>query len=179
MRSDFLLKQDRITYEQAKQCVEFVAKQLQEVMLRAVETLVVGVDQIITGKELRQVMVKSFHEYLPDTAGHGKKKVSLGEFFFVKLKERGCSQITDNDLKQLAQDCPNLTTIDLFGCDKITDDAVKHLAQGCPNLTTINLWWCSKITDDAVKHLAQGCPNLTSINLSEYDMITRVMVKVR
>ena len=105
MRSDFLLKQDRITYEQAKQCVEFVAKQLQEVMLRAVETLVVGVDQIITGKELRQVMVKSFHEYLPDTAGHDKHNISLGAVLdgFVKLKEEPGVLEQDEPLKPIEE----------------------------------------------------------------------------
>ncbi len=72
----------------------------------------------------------------------------------------------DITLQLLADNCPNLSSVDLsFYCEELTDAGLQALAQRCHGLSFIDLRYCGKITDAGLEALARGCPSLSSINL--------------
>ena len=84
--------------------------------------------------------------------------------------------ITDDIVIAIAQNCPELTNIDLDRCSNVTDDAVIAIAQNCVGLADIHLVWCWNITNDAVIAIAENCAGLTKINLHGCYYITDTAV---
>ena len=80
--------------------------------------------------------------------------------------------VTDDIVIAIAQNCPELTNIDLDRCSNVTDDAVIAIAQNCVGLADIHLVWCWNITNDAVIAIAENCAGLTKINLDGCYYIT-------
>ena len=83
-----------------------------------------------------------------------------------------CSQITNKTVYAIAENCPNLESINLFKCDSLTDDALVTLAVKCPLLKLINVRLCTELTDKTALAIAQNCPNLESIDLSGCQNLT-------
>jgi hypothetical protein len=99
------------------------------------------------------------------------------------------SGITPADLRYVAQQCPQLTSLDIRSdlfrgvrskdvvpildqCRNLTtlrvtsiqDVAFTNLSQTCPKLTHLNLEW-ARLTDKGLRAIAHRCPNLTHLNL--------------
>jgi len=103
------------------------------------------------------------------------------------------SGITAADLRYVAQQCPQLTSLDirinwgngfrsnvqskdvvpiLEQCRDLTilrvtsiqDVAFTNLSQTCPKLTHLNLEW-ARLTDEGLRAIAHHCPNLTHLDL--------------
>ena len=73
-----------------EECVEHVAKHIQQVLLRAVAVLFADTEQTVPAKEVHKVIVESIKDYVPQSADHSKgSHVSLGDVLdnFVKLKD--------------------------------------------------------------------------------------------
>jgi hypothetical protein len=83
-----------------------------------------------------------------------------------------CDNITNAGVMGVAENCAGLTTISLCACWIMTDAAVTALAENCAGLTMLNLWGCESITDTAIIALAENCAGLTDINLGECYNIT-------
>ncbi len=61
----------------------------------------------------------------------------------------GCNKITDEGLKGLGQECPDLETIILRGCNKITDEGLNSLCKKCLKLKEIDLsYGCPLVTEE-------------------------------
>ena len=66
-----------------------------------------------------------------------------GEFLNTRttLKgKRGAHQISRVGLRAYAEECPQLSSVDLSDCDQITDACVIALSQGCPQLSSLDLY---------------------------------------
>ena len=72
-----------------------------------------------------------------------KKQLAKGEIYLYPVRHN----VTDTSVTALANNCAELTTIDLRYCSKITDTSITALAEHCSGLTMIGLFGCSKITD--------------------------------
>ena len=73
-----------------EECVEHVAKHIQQVLLRAVGVLFTDAEQVVQAKEVHKVIVESIQNYAPQPEDHSKgTHVSLGDVLdnFVKLKD--------------------------------------------------------------------------------------------
>ena len=88
------------------------------------------------------------------------------------------SEITDDDLKQIVKNCPNLTHLDLTDCWKITDDGLAHLttknADGSlklRNLTHLILARCRRITNNGLDRLSD-LTQLTHLDLAYCALIS-------
>ena len=81
--------------------------------------------------------------------------------------KRGAHQISRVGLRAYAEECPQLSSVDLSDCDQITDACVIALSQGCPQLSSLNLSGCNEITDACVTALSQGYPQLMISNLNK------------
>ncbi|XP_009604413.1 uncharacterized protein [Nicotiana tomentosiformis] len=105
---------------------------------------------------------------------------------------KGCTQLTDCSLKEIAQSCPGLRAIDLSNLRKLTDSAIGHLATGCravdklklcrnafsdeavaayvetsgESLKELSLNFVSKVSHNTAISLAKCSKNLISLDLS-------------
>ena len=73
-----------------EECVEHVAKHIQQVLLRAAGVLFADTEQTVPAKEVHKVIVESIKGYVPQSTDHSKEShVSLGDVLdnFVKLKD--------------------------------------------------------------------------------------------
>lgn len=50
-----------------------------------------------------------------------------------------CRKLTDFSLKAIAENCPNLRTLDISNLCKLTDYAIGYLANGCHGIQTLKL----------------------------------------
>jgi hypothetical protein len=83
------------------------------------------------------------------------------------------SNIHDEDLKQIAERCSHLQSLNLFGCRNITDRGLKDLAQKCTQLKSLNLCSCPRITDLSIKDFAQNCTQLQKLELFNLNITDR------
>jgi hypothetical protein len=91
---------------------------------------------------------------------------------FVHLKSlnlSGCKRITDQGLKHL-QALTSLQSLNLYECNQMTDQGLAHL-QALTSLQSLNLSWCKQITDQGLVHL-QALTSLQSLGLSWCEKIT-------
>ena len=75
---------------------------------------------------------------------------------------------TDDDLKFFLNDNPNITSLTLLGCTNITDEALKNLPE---NLTSLSLIGCDRITDKGIHHL-EKLTKLETLELAGCNSIT-------
>ena len=67
----------------------------------------------------------------------------------------------------IADNCPKLTSLNVFWCDKLTDASIPKLtdafiaavADNCHNLTSLNISGCDKLTDAFITAYSNHCPN--------------------
>eukprot|EP00026_Physarum_polycephalum_P004574 Phypoly_transcript_04596.p1 GENE.Phypoly_transcript_04596~~Phypoly_transcript_04596.p1 ORF type:complete len:517 (+),score=40.15 Phypoly_transcript_04596:553-2103(+) len=96
----------------------------------------------------------------------------------VTLDMKGMHRITDATVKKVALNTPNLQVWILWKCSNITDEGVTAIGNNCHLLTHIQLTDCSRITDKGVQELALGCPLLTTILLGGWATISDEGIKV-
>ena len=58
-----------------------------------------------------------------------------------------------------------LLFLDLSECSTISDAGLIAVAQNCPNLGTLNLCWCWELTDISLSCVVNSCKFLISLNL--------------
>ena len=90
----------------------------------------------------------------------------------MHLGLRGCSNMTDQCMVDVAYRCDKLRSIDIGGCCQVTDAGVRALGAGCGQLQSINLERCDKVTDAGVIAVGAGCGHLQSINLTYCNKVT-------
>jgi hypothetical protein len=58
-----------------------------------------------------------------------------------------------------------LLFLDLSDCSTLSDAGLMAVAQNCPNLGTLNLCWCMELTDISLSCVVNSCKFLISLNL--------------
>lgn len=75
-----------------------------------------------------------------------------------------CENITDKGIESIAQGCPLLRDLKFRNLD-ITNHAIRALAENCSQLTNLDLYECTRITDGALNALIEACPKLINLEL--------------
>ncbi|CAG8807323.1 17037_t:CDS:2, partial [Racocetra fulgida] len=92
--------------------------------------------------------------------------------------------ITDPDIINLVNLCPNLTFLDINRCSALQDSTLAHiasildkgfiaLARSCKVLTSLDFSF-TDITDKALSEIAVTCPTIRWINLINCDGVTEL-----
>jgi len=58
-----------------------------------------------------------------------------------------------------------LTTLDLSECSNLSDQGLISVSENCPLLDTVSLCWCWELTDQGLLSLVTRCRSLVNINL--------------
>ncbi|KAL8613085.1 hypothetical protein ACOMHN_035026 [Nucella lapillus] len=69
--------------------------------------------------------------------GHGLEELELG-----------ISNVTDADLVELSQHCPNLKALDLTGAKSVGKEALIKLFQSCTRMQSLDLSYCSRLAKE-------------------------------
>ena len=100
------------------------------------------------------------------------KVIKINDLFPLNLVLKGCEEIIDASLQQLARRMPqNLTSLSMHfqGCRSITDASLQQLARRMPqNLTSLSMHFqgSRSITDASLQQLASHVPqNVTSLSM--------------
>ena len=83
-----------------------------------------------------------------------------------------CRSLTDSAVVLLATHCRRLTKVALNGCKLLTDATVISLATHCHRLTVVELNECKLITDAAVVALATHHRQLTAVEFTGCELVT-------
>mmetsp|Transcript_16462 Transcript_16462/g.34382 ORF Transcript_16462/g.34382 Transcript_16462/m.34382 type:complete len:265 (-) Transcript_16462:212-1006(-) len=67
--------------------------------------------------------------------------------------------VNDNMIIELVQRFQHLTCIDLRGCTRLTGAVLIAIAENCPNLASLDIRGC-KMGDEAITAVVDKCPNL-------------------
>lgn len=74
--------------------------------------------------------------------------------------------LIDNDLVFLVtENCPNLTSLNLFECTRLEDIALINIAEKCKKLTSINIASCN-FSDESIITLTEKSQNLSILKLN-------------
>lgn len=75
--------------------------------------------------------------------------------------------VGEDEITTLAKACGlGLTSLDLYQNPHITDETVKEIAEHCSALVTLNIGHCYHLTDTALIRIGKGCTSLTAINIT-------------
>jgi F-box and leucine-rich repeat protein GRR1 len=69
----------------------------------------------------------------------------LGGETLQVLNLANCWQIMDDDLKNIAMACPNISSLSLSNCWKISDKGITYVAQGLTRLADLDLSYCGQL----------------------------------
>lgn len=81
---------------------------------------------------------------------------------------RACDQLTSASVYAVAENCPNLTYIDLSYGSTHSERCLIQLAEQCPLLEFVNFEGLRNISDKVIATVAQHCKNLTYFNIDYY-----------
>ena len=105
----------------------------------------------------------------------------LSEFFqgrhsLTQITLRRCSQVDDDVVRAIADNCPNLQYLNITGVKNVigrvvSDESIVYLATKCRDLKYIYLKR-QGISDVAVNKLSECCPRLQEINLVDCNGVT-------
>ena len=90
-----------------------------------------------------------------------------------------CTELTDNNLIDVATHCRALTTLDVEGCTRtrvvnnapvrvgLTDTALVRVAEQCPQLAVLNVSNNHLLSDRTLEALTEHCEELSELRLDE------------
>lgn len=94
---------------------------------------------------------------LAHTYGHSLQRINL----------EWCSNITDEGVKILAEQCCVLMELSLQACKSLSDESVRSIGKSCSHLIKLDLSWCCDITDSGIMELTPSkqamCSHLQSL----------------
>ncbi|KAF9568580.1 hypothetical protein EC968_002918 [Mortierella alpina] len=105
---------------------------------------------------------------------------------------RGCSQLSGNSLRAIAEHCPNVEHLNLTGCRSVSSKSIadvcmnmpallhldlsgllsvnnytlQAMAVYCRSLQVLNLAWCKQISGAGLSKLTRSCQDLRKLNVS-------------
>jgi F-box/leucine-rich repeat protein 2/20 len=69
----------------------------------------------------------------------------------------GCKFVTDEVLKALSKNCPNLQELGLQGCTSVTDCGLAVLVSGCRWIHFLDINKCSNVGDSGISNVSEAC----------------------
>ena len=81
---------------------------------------------------------------------------------------RACDQLTSASVLALADNCPNLTHVDISYGSTLSERCLIQLAEKCPLLEFVNFEGLRNISDKVIATVAANCRNLTYFNIDYY-----------
>eukprot|EP01047_Picozoa_sp_COSAG01_P050163 COSAG01_NODE_5041_length_4529_cov_3.719413_2_plen_614_part_00 len=129
-----------------------------------------GAEAAITNQSLEQLK----------SVSHGRDRVfspdatNLDVVNFVQefgstvriINVTGCTQLTDDCLSAVAENCPYLTQFMARGCEQITDDGLVTLAEGCRHIEFCHFRGC-QLTDVSASKIAECWREMDVASFSE------------
>ena len=98
------------------------------------------------------------------------KKLVLGISGHLRAKNIiKIENVTDCGILTIAQNCQQLTQLNLNHCINITDEAIKHLADNSKELTRIDIFGCTKVTTEGLIEIFQDETNFPKLKLITLD----------
>jgi hypothetical protein len=85
---------------------------------------------------------------------------------------RACDQITSASVYALAENCQNLTHLDLSYGSTLSERCLIRLAEKCPKLEHLNFEGLMNISDQVIATVAKNCNNLRYFNIDYYKGIS-------
>ncbi|KAK3102687.1 hypothetical protein FSP39_013151 [Pinctada imbricata] len=86
----------------------------------------------------------------------------------------GCFNITPKGMRYLANNCVNLTTLNLGQCYKLTDICISQLSSSLGRVENLDLRGCKTIKDNCIRYVVKNCPRLKTISLANCPNISDV-----
>ena len=81
------------------------------------------------------------------------------------------SHIGDHGISQIAENCPNLMSIDVTDCQRVTDVGIINLVTNCKSLEKLIIndspFSSSNITNEALLQIGRSCPNLKTLAVAK------------
>ncbi|XP_040268915.1 dynein regulatory complex subunit 6 [Bufo bufo] len=106
----------------------------------------------------------------------GFKYIADGCASLQHLRINDMFTLTDNCITMLLEKCQNIVSISLLGSPHLSDAAFKVLAQG-RKLVKIRIEGNSRITDGSIKAISRSSPNLNHIYIADCQKITDISLK--
>ncbi|KAG8577140.1 hypothetical protein GDO81_010077 [Engystomops pustulosus] len=106
----------------------------------------------------------------------GFKYIADGCASLQHLKINDMFTLTDNCITTLLEKCQNIVSISLLGSPHLSDVAFKIIAQG-RKLVQIRIEGNSRITDASIKAISRSSPNLSHIYVADCQKITDISLK--
>lgn len=75
--------------------------------------------------------------------------------------------LSESDVRTLANNCKQLKAVTLVYCDNLTDDALISLCEANKNISFLNLTYCRQLTNLGVNTALKVLNNLNSLSLSD------------
>ena len=96
------------------------------------------------------------------------------------IKAVHCKGLNDSAVENIAQHCrTNITSVVLRACDDLTSASAIAIAENCPNLTCIDLCYGSTFSERSLIQLTSSCPKLSYINFEgTYNISDKVIATV-
>jgi len=163
-------------------CIESVLKDCKSIHTLAIGSMTTLEDKSLlsilrAGSQIQRLYLNNDSKLTNQAVEYAAKLLNTK---LVELEIAYCANIDDDAILNLAQNAPNLTSLNLYGCFKITDKALQALSTlptgGKSLLKKLNLSMCRNVTDAGLKHLLEGKKNcsgtLQSLNLYDCTRIT-------
>lgn len=83
-----------------------------------------------------RIVNKESLPFLAQSAGSNLSKLDLS----------GCWEVSDDDLKAVANLCPNISILSVSNCWKISDTGISYIAKDCSNLKELDLSYCGQLS---------------------------------
>ncbi len=83
-----------------------------------------------------------------------------------------CLNITDKSLKQLANACPDLTSLVCNENPAVTDDGITAVVKGCTQLARLDVSNCPKLTNKVLIAIMRYGNNVQKLNITGCGLIT-------
>lgn len=117
------------------------------------------------GPSLRYLSVSK----CPKISDTGLRQLASHCYKIRYLNLRGCLSITDATVVSLSRSCTRLRSLDVGKCD-VTDNGLRQLARQLPNIRKISVRGCQLVGDQGVVALARGCPGLIHLNIQDCEV---------
>lgn len=87
------------------------------------------------------------------------------------------SGLTDSDVMTVVSYCDKLEWLNISG-NPLTGDALREIANHCTNLTSLELNFCQLLTEDSIQFLIKKLPKIKELHLAQCKNVTNATLKL-
>ncbi|KAL1369308.1 hypothetical protein AAHE18_02G186900 [Arachis hypogaea] len=123
-----------------------------------------GILFVVTDEELKLIVLVQFCNYSYNISDRGLQCVAENYPELVSLNLTRCIKITDDGLKQLLHKCLSLQSLNLYALSSFTDEAYKKICL-LEHLKFLDLCGAQNLSDEGLSYISKS-KNLASLNLT-------------